>query len=346
MKNSWFIVFMVLQVQFCGVNAQTNSRTKLAFGVNGHPLNQKAYLDATINEQLMLVKSVNSKYYRIDVPTHADGTIQNEARFVELAQQARMQKIHIVPMLYLTGFKFSLSKDDAYAMGSKLGLGFGEKYGKYVDYYELGNEMDVQKGLGINSGSDYADYLSPQIDVLASFMEGLNQGLKRMDPGAKTIVNCAGWFHFVYLELLKKHGVHFDIAGYHWYSNMDDYSKKVNVDILKVLPKRLQMPVWFTELNYVDKETSGAEYEKKRKDWVMNFVKECSSADGIDALFFYELLDQPDLKTTSLTERTFGLFSKDKRIRNAALNGANKTGQSKWMAKPLGKALQASKFKR
>lgn len=334
------LLLFALPFSLCG---QHRSPKKLVLGVNGHPLNQKAYLNSTVSEQLMLVKSINCKYYRIDVQTDSNGNVLNHTRFLELTHFAKSQDISIVPMLYLTGFSFSLSKDAAYKMGLKLGVGFGEKYGRYVDYYELGNEMDVHKELARNSGSNYSDYQSPQINVLASFLQGLNYGLKKSDSTAQTIVNCGGWFHFVYLELLKKLGVNYDIAGYHWYSYMDDYSKTVDIDILKILPQRLQMPIWFTEVNYVTPGKSGAAFERSRKDWVMKFIDNCSRASGIQGLFIYELLDEPDLSTSELTERTFGVFYENKNLRSLTVKVPQQKKSPKFVPKALGKALQSLK---
>ncbi|WP_407429076.1 glycosyl hydrolase 53 family protein [Arcticibacter sp.] len=321
--------------------AQTVANSRITLGVTGHPLNQKAYLNSGVDAQLNLIKSLDLKYYRVDVNTSPDGIALDHYKLSELVQKAKKANISVLPMLYLTGFKFSLSNEDAYATGFKLGAGFGKKYGAYFDYYELGNEMDVHKELVRNSGSDYADYLAPQMKTLASFLEGLNCGLKESDPGAKTIVNCAGWFHFVYLETLQKLGVHYDIAGYHWYSYMDDYAKTVKVDILKVLPARLKKDIWFTEVNYSPRNNKDKNLEKTRRTWVLNFISRCRSAPGIKAVFIYELLDQPDLQNSSMSEKTFGLFSREIngiRSRSRSSSGSN---TSEWRKKELAKGLSS-----
>jgi hypothetical protein len=331
MRDWCLLTLILVTIQFNGLYAQGKKTNGFRSGVNGHPLNQKAYLDVPIDEQLLLLKSINCNYYRIDVSTYADGTILNKFRFTELASRARVRNIKVVPMLYLTGFTFSLSEDDAYAKGLQLGTGFGAKYGAYCEFYELGNEMDVRTELVRNSGSDYADYLVPQMRVLASYLKGLNTGLKKSDPGAKTIVNCGGWFHFVYLELLQKLGVDYDIAGYHWYSYMDDYAKTVNVDILKVLPSRLKKDIWFTEINYDAGKNITGDLETLRKAWVLDFISKCKKATGIKAAFVYELLDEPNLPGVALSERTFGLFTRK-----------NSTG-NRLIAKALGASLSAGK---
>jgi hypothetical protein len=329
MRNWCLIGLMLLTVQLNGLYAQGIKVKGFGLGVTGHPLNQKAYLNVPVSEQLTLLKSINCNYYRMDVATYPNGTIGNHSKFIELASRAKIKNVKVVPMLYLTGFTFSLSVEDAYAKGLQLGTGFGAKYGKYCEFYELGNEMDVSSELVRNSGSDYADYLEPQLKVLASFLKGMDIGLKRSDPGAKTIVNCAGWFHFVYLELLQRLGVNYNIAGYHWYSYMDDYAKTVHVNILKVLPSRLKKDIWFTEVNYDDGTKITGDLESRRKKWVRNFIAACIKAPGIKAAFIYELLDEPDLPGAALNERTFGLFSR-------------KTSKaSRLSAKTLGASLSA-----
>jgi len=315
-------------------------KTPLIVGVNGHPFNQSDYQNLPIDEQLSLIKELNLNSYRIDINPFSNGEVRDRLKFFELVQKATKNGIKLLPMIYLTGFDFQLSNDECFRRGFNLGFGFGSKYGKYFEHYELGNELELQKEISSTSksGSDEKDYYLPNMKKLAAFLKGMNDGLKKTDPNSKTIINCAGWFHFVYLELLQKLGVNFDIAGYHWYSDMDDYAKSVNVDILSTLSIRLKKPIWFTEINYISSSFNSSSFEEKRKDWTVKFIKQCETSDLIEAVFIYELIDEPNLQTAHESEKRFGLVKRKLLATKTTINNLSKNGN--WILKETANALK------
>ena len=76
---------------------------------------------------------------------------------------------------------------------------------------------------------------------------GLARGVRAGNPGAKTMVNAAGWLHYGFFErLIREDKVPFDIIAWHWYSEMGDMTKvRGNFDVLGKL-KSYKKPLWST----------------------------------------------------------------------------------------------------
>ncbi|HXD91614.1 MAG TPA: glycosyl hydrolase 53 family protein [Bacteroidia bacterium] len=278
-------------------------------GINGHPLNQQAYLNMPVAQQIDLLKKLNFNYYRFDIPIDNNGDIKNKDTFFKLASIAKSNNIGLLPMIYLMGLNFNDNIQQSFQKGYTIGYRFARQYGNYFDYFELGNEEDLlvaKKGV---SGSSPEDYDLNKLKTLASFLKGMIKGIKLQRPRAKIIINCAGWFHYVFLGLLDNEGVNYDVIGYHWYSDMDDYSKTVNVDILKVLTQKFKKPVLFTEINMLNGTNNNG--EQKRDDWIRNFSSSCSKYQNVRGVFIYELLDEPNLPVASAGEKSFGIIKWD-----------------------------------
>ena len=90
-----------------------------------------------------------------------------------------------------------------------------------VTTFELSNELDNRciqldaKGNAPN-GNLPTMFNDTKFTYYAAILRGLNAGVKRASPAAKTIVNSAGWLHYgFFTRLVTELGLPFDIIGCH-----------------------------------------------------------------------------------------------------------------------------------
>ncbi len=282
-------------------------------GVNGHPLNHKVYLSTPVATQASLLKSLGLSYYRVDIGTDLNGTITNESKFLELATTFQANNLKILPMLYPHGYEQCNDVTTAYNFGKKMASGFAIKYGKYFDHYELGNELDFKLLKKRNlPGKDTSDFDQAKAIIVCNFLKGMNDGIKASDPTAKTIIDM-GETHSGFIKLLKAYSVSFDIIGQHWYSNKmyaqsSDYQNTVT-DLLAIYNNK--KPIWVTEFNQFWGSINGR--EESQSAILNDFINNCSKNKMIQALFIYELLDEPDLKMSDKMqyEKKFGIVERN-----------------------------------
>jgi len=291
-----------------------NYRTDFIMGINGHPLNQKAYLTTPVATQVSLIKSLGMSYYRIDVGTDLSGTITNEAKFLELAAAFQANNLKILPMLYPHGIEQCNDATTAYNVGKKMASGFALKYGKYFDHYEIANEMELKLlKKRMLEGTDTSDYDHAKSVIICNFLKGMNDGIKASDPTAKTIIDMCQT-HSGFIKLLKAYNINFDIIGQHWYSNKmyaqsADYQNTVN-NLLAIY--NYKKPIWITEFNQF--QGSINDREDSQNLIIQDFISNCSKNKLIQAFFIYELLDEPELNMTQehAFEKQYGIVKLDK----------------------------------
>ncbi|MES2133718.1 MAG: glycosyl hydrolase [Bacteroidota bacterium] len=316
--NQWSrknIAIALLMIIILGSGfTEFNYRADFIIGVNGHPLNQKAYLSTPVATQASLIKSLGMSYYRVDIGTDLNGTILNEAKFLELATVFQANGLKILPMLYPHGYEQCNNATEAYSLGKKMAGGFALKYGKYFDHYELGNEMDLKLlKKRMLDGKDTSDFDHAKSVIICNFLKGMNDGVNASAPTAKTIIDMSQT-HSGFIKLLKAYNVNFDIIGQHWYSNSlyaqsTDYQNTVN-DLLSVY--KYKKPIWITEFNQF--QGSINDREDSQNMIIQDFISNCSKNKLIQAFFIYELLDEPELNMNQehAFEKQYGIVKLDK----------------------------------
>lgn len=281
---------------------------------------------------MSLLKKAGLTYYRLDLATNSDGTIlpATADRFYHIIKIAADSGITLIPIVFLesSGTLYKLSADTAYEHGKTAGSGFARAYKQYFTYYELGNENDGEVlNQPAGDGDDIAHYDTAKLAILAAYLRGMSEGVRQEDSKAKIIVNNSGWKHYMYFDLLDKQGVKFDIIGYHWYQDLHSLR-----GVLRVL--RSWFPdkrVWFTEFNSQGTlhEQTGSQVQQVRKE--INAISRIGR--NVDALFFYELLDEPAAPVTS-TEAHYGLYNWDRRYDSVLAKpilGVIRKAQSDWI---------------
>lgn len=340
MKNSAFIIVLILISSFIGNNYSIlgpffNSKRQLSkksqgfiFGINGHPLSQAAYKEFPVAEQMQLLKSMKMTYYRFDAGTDYKGQLKDELTFAGLTREAKKYGIKLLPVLWLRGLDTMKTEPAAYERGFIEGSGFASRYGVHFDYYELGNEQDLkvlkQRSL---SGKETTDYKIDKTKILAGFFRGMHDGIKKADTRSKTIIDMTEG-HYGFFKLLKQYNVQFDVIGVHWYSRVD-FAFSTLPRIINETAEVFngEKPVWITEFNSQFGSYGGREDFQERI--VSQFVEQSRFIPGVEALFIYELLDEPKLIHPKETEKTFGII---KWI----------TPHTRWEYKKAGKSLQES----
>lgn len=259
------------------------------WGINGHPLTQPAYLQ-NHGLQADLIKELGASYYRIDVPHDQYGEINDMSLFSATVNSASSNNIQLIPIVFPpdSAGLYSLSVADAAIKGKQLGKGFASRYKQYFDYYQLGNEEDIDLLPKVNApdGSAPSHYNFSNFQVLASYFSGMIEGILEEDPTAKTIINCGGWYHYGYFSLLNDAGIDYDILGYDWYENISDYQVVLNVLKTTFASKE----VWFTEAHSLDMQVlTNPSLHKQR---ILDLISKLDLGGNIKGFFIYELFDE------------------------------------------------------
>lgn len=259
------------------------------WGINGHPLNQVAYLT---NHALQadLIKELAASYYRIDIPYNEDGEITNLSLFTTTLNNAAAKNIQLIPIIFppdSTGL-YSLSIANAAIKGKQVGKGFASRYKQYFDYYQLGNEEDIDllSKTSAPDGSLREHYNFSNFQILASYFAGMIEGIKEEDPTAKTIINCGGWYHYGFFLLLQDAAIDYDILGYDWYEDMANYEIILNVLKTTFASKE----VWFTEIH--SKSTTVLTTPSLHKQRIEDLIAKLDQGSNIKGFFIYELFDE------------------------------------------------------
>lgn len=292
MRTYRFVALTVVIVCLFTVCSQAQRRSQFIYGINGHPLTQEAY-KGTISTQIQLVKKLNCRFYRVDVPVNASGTVINASAFLSFLTQMKAHGIRVLPVLVFGVQAYAdRSPEKAYAEGLLYGRTFARQYKTFFDYYEVGNEEDNQSIAGQVHGNLPVYFDTPKAKVIAPYLKGVCEAIRKEDRSAKIIINFT-WVHYGFLHKLVQAKVPFDRVGIHWYSDMGDLQKAGAGfgNVIDTVYRLFRKPIWVTEINVRDGVPLKADAAKE--NWLkrnLNFLRKSSV---VEAVFIYELLDQP-----------------------------------------------------
>jgi hypothetical protein len=278
------------------------------WGVNGHAMNQAAYIDVPVATQLDLVVDLGAGWYRCDIS--AADFQGNTARFDELLIEAERRKLRLLPVLMPSAefWNGQATLEQIRGTTSEFAKAIASRYRGRISHWELANELDdyalIRKGEttrggklwswdGAPDGSDPDDYNQERYERAKAQLSGLYEGVKAADPKALAIVDTAGWLHYGFIERLvtEDRARTFDILAWHWYSEMGEMTNVQGQRNLIEFLKRYDCPLWLTEINRRDGSKGGKELEAA--DYMRNAVARLGANPGIAGVFIYELLDQP-----------------------------------------------------
>jgi len=294
------------------------------WGINGHPLTQEAYWHVPLADQLDLVKESGATWYRISFGAKAFR--ENTARFDELLEKAEKRGLKLLPVLMPAGLGTNKPIEQIREESAAFGKEMATRYKGRITHWELGNELDnfsmIKKGETTPSGKEWKwdgapdgsspdDYETGRYERCREFFRSLQQGIKEADPKALTMVDTSGWLHYGFIERLKQDGAaDFDVLAWHWYSEMGDITavSDKKIDVLQLLKERYQKPIWFTEINRRDGSKGGKEAEQA--EYIVGPIAKLAKTGGIEAVFLYELLDEPYFGESG--ESHYGLVTVEK----------------------------------
>jgi len=289
-------------------SAQKASKN-FVWGINGHPLTQKAYLN-NLDEQIKSLNDLKVSSYRFDVLLDPQGNAKKESQFIEVLSKLKSNNISTLLVLMQTGLK-GLDAQGIYQASFDQGKNFATKYGDIISVVEISNEADNKILLpGDLTGLKEADYDLAKAQKIIAGIKGFSDGLKAVKPAVKVSISVS-YIHFYYLQLLQDNNVNYDIIGCHWYSNMGDITNArppVGNALLRV-SQQFKKPIWITEFNY-GKGSLKVTFEKQ-KEYLYKTIPQIISQGIISGFFIYELYDQPELRPRYPLETSYGLIKKD-----------------------------------
>jgi hypothetical protein len=304
--------------------AKLDSKSDLKLGINGH-LGDAPYLKVPWIKQIEIIKQRGISYYRVNVQTKSNGSAASSVHLEALLSAASVAGVKILPMLYLSRLNYENSEIQNYKFGKELGERFAAKYGKYFEFYNLGNDEELPLKYKNKTGIKPEHYDLEKFKATASFLKGMDEGIKENDANAKTIIG-AGWLHFGFLQMCNSYGIKFDRIGYNWYSDMENAAPKAPyfiTDITQTLATLFPtQPIWFLEYNYRYKAKSFTN-EVDQDIFVKNFTAKCRANPNVKVAIVYQLFDEPYKHTH---EASYGIIKW-------------KTEYSEWVDKLLSKSF-------
>lgn len=300
----WFLAFSA------ELQAQIN-KEEFVWGINGHPLTQQEYNYKTLNDQIRFLSDLGVNYYRIDVPIAKDGQARNETYLLDLLDKLKASNIKPMFAIFPKGNKNYSDSLAVYQYYFSIGQKFVERYGKYLDVVEVGNEWDLKlmKKNAMNDGRKASHYQTTLIGKQMWLLAGIVDGLKSKKPSLKVSMSLT-WVHWYYLDILKRYKINYDIIGYHWYSNMGNITNVTPPygDILPKIEKKYNKEIWITEFNTYQ-GTKKASFEKQ-ESYIKGSLNDIVRQGIVKGFFIYELFDQPSL-TNYPAEMSYGLLYKE-----------------------------------
>lgn len=272
------------------------------FGAVGHSKehikdNSYPYRAFSRNQQFQLIREMGGNAYRTSCGTSKDDCEE----LISLADRYRMvflRSIELQPQA-------TYSEDANYSMALNFAYQEAKQYKGRIKYYEAGNELDNWTGVKPYPGFGPLSHKQDRYVLAKSFVQGLIDGIRAGDPGAKILVNSTGWCHFSFMQKLWQDGVRWDITALHWYEQFGDLESGCRGTNPIQVYASFGKPIWITEFN----STTSLKKDDPQQaaKWIEKFIarlKELSPKYKIEAAFIYELLDEPRKKGL---ESKFGL---------------------------------------
>ena len=192
-------------------SAPVQTAPEFAWGVSGHVFVQESYRPAptgvSIEAQLTLVQELGARWYRVD--WLQDVFEKQPAAYDSLVRLATRRGLKLLPILFPSIPK-GATNAEAEAASFRYGKAMAQRYKSQISHWELLNERDIgamiSKGEKTRDGQEWP-YGTPDGDKPEHYEEsryqeskaqilGLARGVRAGNPGAKTMVNAAGWLHY------------------------------------------------------------------------------------------------------------------------------------------------------
>ena len=334
------VVVIITQFAMLGVSAESKDFLK---GVNIHPSANYGGQYLSTYTAIKEAEALGSNIIRIDGSPANVSEMAYYKSVGDIAEENNMQ----VMLVNAGGFFNFLQISDAesgttrFRTVDELNIEAITTYYKElatelkgkIEYYQLGNEMDVDfyKGGASDHGATYG---SKYYDVTAAAvaLETAKNAIKSVDPDAKVGVNFV-YYHRGFIHGLKSvdcdsttAGVQklvLDYIGMDFYSDMIDsglFSSNDYTDNIEDLAQ-YEEPIIVCEANIVatgwnSNDNTDITYNEDA-NWLTDFYNYCYNSDDVVGFIAYELYDQParaldqDGNPKFDKEAFYGLIDKD-----------------------------------
>ena len=156
---------------------------------------------------------------------------------------SKAKGVQMTPLVYPTRYdKYSKKEDEAYSRYLKDCL---TRYGKYIDTWEIWNEMDIMNASdGKVAAAEYVPMLKSSYNIIKAY-----------NPKQKVLLGAIGDLGKSYFEELLQNGAanYFDVMNIHYYSarNMPEAILPFYEKTAMILTKyHVGKPMWLTETGY------------------------------------------------------------------------------------------------
>jgi hypothetical protein len=291
-------------------------------GINGHPLAQPAYSDTegvSFDDQLTLVHDGGAQWYRFDVGVGEAPNPKMDA----LVNKAQAHGVKLLPVLIAPVDRAHDSLPAIYTKAYDGALKFVNRYKSTIHVWELSNEEDVYSVTGGN-GDQVTSYDPRKYGVAAAVLRGLAEGVRAADGDALRVIDFGGWLHTGFFQRLEDDRIPYDLVGIHWYQGMGEITCPgeslpcpARLRYFNVV-QRLQAithgkPMWVTETNYSPLPTNSVEANIARKEkYLTSALQTYLNSPAVypfQTVMVYELLDEPNLQASGVTQTQMGLYS-------------------------------------
>jgi hypothetical protein len=271
-----------------------SSAPDIVWGVNGHPFT--AYPNITMEAQLDAVTRLGMSHYRVNL--RPDGSTRLLDQLIRIAEPRR---ITILPIIASPASLENDTPEQIYAKSFEIARSLSRRYAGRVKVWELGNEVEnfaiIQPCEMRDDGTKYPcewgpaggvgplEYFGPRWRKVSAMLHGMADGVHAGDPAALRAIGTAGWGHVGAFDRMAADGIPWEISVWHQYEfGQEDFLAKV---------ASFGKPIWITEFNYSEGSRRGEGDQATALVAMMSRHREVRAAYRIEAVFIYELFDEP-----------------------------------------------------
>lgn len=285
-------------------------RQDFVWGINAHNKWHPSYPEEQLEQQMRLAAELGVQIYRFNCNP------EGEDPYFE----------KVVDTCCRYGMQFMLVMDDSGPAPDSEGYA-AEQESVYIDrlvrravdaatryagriaYLQIFNEVDIPclvHGTD-GDGRPLAQFSQEWLQVYARRIKAVNDAVKAANPAIKTVVNIS-YKHSGLFDYLSTYegGVHFDVMGLDWYSEMGDLH-----EMLTYMDRYPQKEILVCEINLW---SGGQDNEAERTAYLQDVMRIAFDhpSSKVKGLIFYELMDETALQPEGSDynrEAHFGLVS-------------------------------------
>lgn len=253
-------------------------------GVSMHNKGWAAYREDTLEQQMKLAADLGITLVRFDSMWGTINGVEWTDRFVETAEAYGLDMMMIV-----------------YVEDTESAQAIASRYKGKIKYYQVHNEVDCATIIDAgHSGESLSDYDPVKLKTKTDAIKACIKGLRAADPAAEIVINST-FVHYGFTEYLVDQGVDFDVIGWDWYSQQEEWCHQNRgydiTGLLDILREKFpDKDIIFCELNILADYENGTDTRQGAfiEEMAVKIYEYAKKDPAIRGLVIYELLDEPD----------------------------------------------------